>query len=363
MAKRKPARVRKKSPAKKAGRTPAKKAPTTGAAHAHPPQAVLMQALFGMMVTKSISAVAALGVPDALAGGPMYYSELADTVGANQRALHRVMRMLTGIGIFAEHRPGSYSLTPVSNLLRSDVPQNLRDMAVMITSRSHWDPWGRLDDVLRTGESGAQHAFGTDVFTWFQAVENKSEWQIFNAAMTNFSAGTSHAVAATVAFDKFKSIVDVGGGHGYLLKTILAAAPKAKGTVYDLPGVVAGAEPADRVAFVGGDFFKSVPAGGDCYMLKHIVHDWSDGQSVTILSNIARAMAANGRVFVLEIVMPDTSDAHPAKFMDVNMLAMTEGGCERTVKEYAALFSKAGLKLAKVHPTASPVSAIEARKA
>jgi hypothetical protein len=239
----------------------------------------------------------------------------------------------------------------------------MRDMAVMITARSHWDPWGRLEDVLRTGESGATHAFGTDVFTWFQAVENKGEWELFNAAMTSFSSGTSHAVVASVAFDKFKSIIDVGGGHGYLLKTILAAAPKAKGTVYDLPGVVAGAAPADRVAFVAGDFFKSVPPDGDCYVLKHIIHDWSDGQSAAILSNIARAMAAHGRVFVLETVMPDTPDAHPAKFMDVNMLAMTEGGCERTVKEYTALFSKAGLKLMKVHPTASPVSAIEAKKA
>ena len=277
MATRKPARVRvaKKSSAKKASRTLAKKTPATAAAHARPPQAALMEALFGMMVTKSLSAVAALGVPDALAGGPLYYTALADKVGANQRALHRVMRMLTGIGMFTEKRPGTYALTPVSSLLRSDVPQSMRDMAVMITARSHWDPWGRLEDVLRTGESGARHAFGTDVFTWFQAAENKSEWDIFNAAMTSFSTGTSHAVAATVAFDTFKSIIDVGGGHGYLLKTILAAAPQAKGTVYDLPGVVAGAAPADRVAFVGGDFFKSVPAGGDCYVLKHIIHDWS----------------------------------------------------------------------------------------
>jgi hypothetical protein len=349
--------------AKPVRRAAAKKPAPAAAANAHPPQAVLMEALFGMMVTKSLSAIAAIGVPDALAGGPMYYTELADAVGADQRALHRVMRMLAGIGLFSENRPGAFGLTPASNLLRSDVPQSLRDMAVMITSRSHWDPWGRLEDVLRTGKSGPMHAFGTDVFTWFQAVENKGEWEIFNAAMTSFSAGTSHAVVASVAFDGFKSIVDVGGGHGYLLKTVLAAAPKAKGTVYDLPGVVQGAQPSDRITFVGGDFFKSVPPGADCYVLKHIIHDWSDRQSVTILSNIAKAMAPNGRVFVLETVMPETPEAHPAKFMDVNMLAMTEGGCERTVKEYEALFSKAGLKVAKVHPTASPVSAIEAKKA
>jgi len=114
---------------------------------------------------------------------------------------------------------------------------------------------------------------------------------------------------------------------------------------------------------VAGDFFKGVPARGDCYVLKHIIHDWSDAQCVTILSNIARAMAANGRLFVIEAVMPESLEAHPAKFMDVNMLAMTEGGCERTEKEYASLFRKAGLELVRVHPTPSPVSVLEARKA
>jgi hypothetical protein len=321
-----------------------------------------MQALFGMMVSRSVSAVAALGVPDALSGGPLYYTDLADAVGADQRALHRVMRLLSGVGIFGERRPGTYALTPVSNLLRSDVPGSLRGLAVMITARSHWEPWGRLDDVLRTGESGAQHAFGTDVFSWFQAQENRSEWEIFNAAMTSYSMSTADAVAACVDFSMFKSIIDVGGGHGFLLKTILATVPDATGTVYDLPGVIADAPPADRIEFVAGDFFKAVPAGGDCYVLKHIIHDWSDTQCVSILSNVARALAANGRVFVVEAVLPESPDAHPAKFMDVNMLAMTEGGCERTEQEYATLFRKAGLKLVQVHPTPSPVSVVEARR-
>jgi hypothetical protein len=322
-----------------------------------------MQSLFGMMVTKSISAVAELGVPDALEGGPLYYTDLADAVGADQRALHRVMRLLSGVGLFTESRPGTYSLTPVSDLLRSDVSGSLRDLAVMITARSHWEPWGRLDDVLRTGESGPQHAFGTDVFTWFQSAENKGEWDIFNAAMTSFSLGIARAVAETVDFSGFTSIIDVGGGNGALLDTILTTAPDAKGIVYDLPGVVDGAQPLDRVTFVGGDFFARVPAGGDCYLLKHIIHDWSDEQCVAILSNIARALATKGRVFVIETVMPETPEAHPAKFMDVNMLAMTEGGCERTEKEYAALLRKAGLKLVQVHPTQSQVSVVEAKRA
>lgn len=321
-----------------------------------------MQALFGMSVSKGISAVAALRVPDALKSGPLYYTDLAKTVGADQRALHRVMRMLSGVGIFAESRPGTFSLTPVSDVLRSDVPGSMRDMAVMITARSHWEPWGKLEEVLRTGESGAQRAFGTDVFTWFQAEENKGEWKIFNAAMSSLSASESNAVVASVDFGRFKSIVDVGGGHGHLLNAILAVARHAKGIVYDLPGVIDTALPMDRITFVGGDFFANVPAGGDCYVLKHIIHDWSDEQCVPILSNIARAATAEARVLVIETLMPETPEAHPAKFMDVNMLALTEGGCERTKNEYADLFRQAGLKLVGVHPTQSQVSVIEAKK-
>jgi hypothetical protein len=322
-----------------------------------------MQSLFGMMVTKSISAVAELGVADALKGGPLYYTDLAEAVGADQRALHRVMRMLGGVGIFAEPQPGTFALTPVSDLLRSDAPGSLRGVAVLLTARSHWEPWGRLGDVLRTGESGAWHAFGTDAFTWFQAAENKTEWEIFNAAMTSLSLGTARAVVESVDFSQFESIVDVGGGHGHLLNTILAAAPDAVGAVYDLPGVVDSALPLDRIQFVGGDFFTGVPAGGDCYVMKHILHDWSDAQCVTILSNIAQALTASGRLFVVETVMPESPEAHPAKFMDVNMLALTEGGCERTGVEYAALFQKAGLKLVRIHSTQSPASVIEAKKA
>ncbi len=331
-----------------------------------PPQAQMMQALFGFMVTKCLSAVAVHNVADALKDGPLYYTDLARVTDTNQRALHRVMRMLSGVGIFAELEPGRFGLTPVSDLLRRDVPGSLRDMAVMITSRSHWLPWGRMEDTLKSGASGPQHEFGTDVFTWFQQDANHEQWAIFNAAMTSFSAGVSHAVADSFDFSKFTQIVDIGGGHGYLLKTILEKAPRAKGTLFDLPGVMEGDNSSglgNRIGRVGGSFFKEVPAGGDCYTLKHIIHDWSDDQCVTILSNVAKAMHPQGTVLVIELVMPETGGPHPAKFMDVNMLAMTEGGCERTEGEYADLFKRSGLTLVGVHPTPSPVSIVEASKA
>ena len=322
--------------------------------------------LFGYMVTRSISVVAELKVPDALKDGPRSTADLAQAVGAHEGALGRVMRTLVSTGLFAEPEPGTYALNPVSELLRSDAPASMRDMAVMITAQAHWEPWGQFIHALRTGESAAQRAFGTDVFSWFQRPENRDEWDLFNAAMTSFSSGTSLAVAESYDFSRFDKIVDIGGGHGFLLKTILSKAPGASGVLLDLPGAIEGAdlgELSERVECVGQSFFDAAPTGGDCYILKHIIHDWGDESCRTILDHVATAMAPTGRVLVVELVMPDGPEPHPAKFMDLNMLAMTEGGKERTEAEYAALFASAGLELVAVHPTQSPVSVIEARKA
>ena len=330
-----------------------------------PPEGQLMQALFGFMVTKCVSSVAELGVADALKDGPLYYTDLASRLDADQRALHRVMRTLTAVGVFTESAPGTFGLNPVSELLRSDLPTSMRDMATMITSKSHWLPWGRLTDTLRSGRSGPQHAFGTDLFSWFQHGENAEQWEIFNAAMTSFSSSTSQAVAESYDFSPFRKIVDIGGGHGYFLGTLLDKAPDAQGVVFDLPKVVSGVEGLSnkRIEMVGGDFFEGVPDGGDCYVMKHIIHDWSDEHCTKLLGNIASAMQPDARVLVVETVMPEGPEPHPAKFMDVNMLAMTEGGCERSEKDFTALFASAGLKLNAIHATPSPVSVVEAMRA
>ena len=331
-----------------------------------PPDAQFLQALFGFMVTRSVSAVGELDVADALATGPLSCAELASAVGAAERPLYRVMRLLVSIGMFSELEPGTFSLTPVSDLLRSDHPNSMRDLAVVLTSESHWLPWGRFTDTLRSGESGPQHAFGTDIFSWFQDPENQDEWQLFNAAMTSFSSATSKAVVDSYDFSAFKRIVDVGGGHGFFLKAALAEAPNARGILFDLPGVTEGLRSdslGDRIETAGGDFFEEVPPDGDCYTMKHILHDWGDDQCRTLLGNIVGVMDPAGTVVVVETVMPETMEPHPSKFMDVNMLAMTEGGTERTEKEFADLFESAGLRLKAIHATPSPVSVVEATKA
>lgn len=183
--------------------------------------------------------------------------------------------------------------------------------------------------------------------------------------MTSYSAVTSGAIAAGYDFRSFNCIVDVGGDHGALLRTVLDRAPKARGIVVDLPDVVKGVTDTlgGRIECIGSDFFERVPSGGDCYILKHIIHDWGDEHCRKLLGNVGAAMKPDGKVLVCDMVMPETSGPHPAKFNDLNMLAMTEGGCERTETEFADLFESSGLRLTRVVPTPTPVSVVEAAKA
>ena len=313
-----------------------------------------------------MTAIAELGVPDILADGPQSIDRLAEETGANREFLNRVMRTLVSGGIIDEPSPGTYAHTPVSDLLRRDHPESMRELAMIFTSRSHWEPLGRLSDAIRTGESAVSHAFGMEMWEWFQQPENRGEWDLFNASMTSFSSGTSMAVANSYDFGHYTRIVDVGGGHGFLLRTVLSKASSAKGVLCDLPEVIAGAnrdELGDRIECVGADFFKEVPEGGDCYMLKHIIHDWDDTRCRQLLANIAGAMAPDGRVLIVDMVVPDERIPHPSYFLDITMLAQTTGGRERTGQEFEDLLASAGLRLEAIHSTPSPVSVVEAGKA
>jgi len=337
----------------------------TAATETTPPER-LLQVVFGYILTRSLTTIAELGVPDALEDGPQPIDELATKVGANRDFLNRVLRTLVSCGLVHEPAPAVYAQTPVTDLLRRGHPQSMRDLAVMLTSQSHWEPVGRLPDAVRSGQSAASRAFGVELWDWFQRPENKPEWDLFNAAMTSFSSSTSMAVAGSYDFSRHRRIVDVGGGHGLLLRTVLAKAPSARGVLCDLPGVVAGASREDlgeRIECVGADFLETVPEGGDCYLLKHIIHDWDDARCRRVLANIARAMAPSGRVLIVEMVVPDERVPHPSYFLDITMLAVTSGGRERTRDEFAALLASAGLELVTIHPTPSPVSVVEARRA
>ena len=328
------------------------------------PGDVVMQMIAAPWIAQSIYVVAKLGIPDKIAAGTNSVRDLAAATGMNADALGRVLRALTVPGVLADGGDETYKLTPLGELLRSDVPGSRHGMAVMFGEEFHTRPVGALLHSVKTGQSAYSHVFGEPAFQHWQ--KNPEWFAIFNRAMTSFSMASAPALVAGYGWSRFKKLVDVGGGHGSLLASILEANPGVNGLVYDLPEVAEGARKAvpaglkGRMDAQGGDFLESVPAGADGYMMKHIVHDWSDDHCVRLFQNVRKALAPGGRLLVLEMVVPPPGQPHMSKLLDLEMLLMTEGGRERTEAEFAALFAKSGFKLEKVHQTPAGTCVIEA---
>jgi hypothetical protein len=329
------------------------------------PAAALMQLLSGSLIAQAISTAAQLRIADQLSDGPKSAAEIARTVSAHAPSLYRLMRTLAMVGVFVEHEGERFSLTPVGECLRNDAPGSQRAMAVMLGTPWRMTSLGQLPHSVRTGEGGFRKAFGTNVFDWF--AKHPEESAIFDAAMTSGSAPTAEGVSRAYDFSGFERIADIGGGHGSLLAAILRAHPGVRGVLLDVPHVASGAKKLledagvlGRCEIVGGSFFEAVPAGCDAYVMKHIIHDWDDDRCVTILDRCRLAMKPQGKVLVVDAVVPARGVPSFAKLLDLQMLAMTDGGKERTESEFAALFAKAGLKLTRVAPTPFRVSVIEA---
>lgn len=329
-----------------------------------PPEAALMQMILGSLVSQAVYVAAKLSVADLLADGPRTADELAEATGAHAPSLYRVMRALASCGVFAERADGRFELTPAAELLRSDARNSLRDSAVFMGEEWHWRVWGHTLHSVMTGGPAWEHTHGAEVFPYFAA--NPGPAAIFDRAMTSMSHAAAEAVVEAYDFSGVEKVVDVAGGHGRLLTGILRSSPETRGVLFDLPHVIKGAHSvlekegvSGRVELVTGDFFESVPEGADAYVMKHIIHDWDDERALTILKNIARAMRADGRVLLVEMVVAPGNEPHPGKILDLEML-VSPGGKERTEAEYAALFRGAGLRLARVVPTKSPFSVIEA---
>ena len=330
-----------------------------------PPEQILMQMATGKWVSKALSLVADLAIPDRLNTGPRPADELASETKVSADGLYRLLRASAAVGVLTELPDRRFENNALSNLLRSDVPGSLRGMVRWLGEDSAWQAWGRLDYSVTTGQPAFDHVLGAPVFDHFK--RHPDAGQIFNAAMVSFTVITGRAVAQAYDFSGFTNIVDVGGGHGALLAAIAAAHPRVRGIVFDRPEVVAGAAPllasqglGDRIGTAGGDFLEAVPPGADAYIMKHIIHDWDDARSMTILSNCKRAMAPGGTVLVVEQVVSDQPEAAFSKLIDLEMLVMTAGGRERTAPEFARLLDRAGLRMTRVVPTHSPVAIVEA---
>ncbi len=266
------------------------------------------------------------------------------------------------VGVLSSDGDGRFRQTPLSETLVTDAPGSLRWFAVSELGQEHYPAWGNLMHSVKTGEIAFDNFFGADVWKYFQ--QNPEDAAVFNNSMSNVTNAVNEAITSLYDFSKFGTLVDVGGGHGGLITAILNKNPELKGVLFDAAEVIEGARPkikavGDRLDTVAGDFFKSVPAGGDAYIMKWIIHDWDDEKSNTILRNCRSQMKANSKLILVDCVVPETDEPHFSKFIDLNMLVMT-GGKERTEKEFAELLGAAGFRLLRVIPTDLPTSIVEA---
>jgi hypothetical protein len=331
-----------------------------------PPQILMLQMISGFWISRAIYIVAKLGLADLMQEAPKTAGELAAASGTHAPSLFRVLRALASVGVLTQDQESRFGLTPLSETLRTDVPGSLRAFATTELGDDHYEAWGNLLHSVKTGEIAFDDHFGVPVWQYY--AEHTENGKTFNDAMTGMSMATIAAVLASFDFSSITKLADIGGGHGALLTSILKANPSMQGILFDAPAVITGARErieaeglADRCEVVAGDFIASVPGGADAHILKWIIHDWDEERALTILKNCHQAMAAGGKLILIEAVVPADNEPHFGKFIDLNMLVMT-GGRERTAEEYRTLLEAAGFKVTRIVPTESPMSVIEAER-
>jgi len=328
-----------------------------------PPPAQLFLLSEGATVCYALAAAAELGIADLLAAGSRTADDLASATATKPDSVYRLLRMLSTFGVFSEVEPGRFSRTPLGDLLATDAPGSLRAWVRMVGAKA-WSPmWAETLESVKTGEPVFRRALGVELFEYFTS--HPDEGALFDEAMTAFGASVDAAVVQAYDFTGIDTLVDVGGGHGGCLSAILRANSRLRGMLLDRPEVVGGArrtmeamELADRCEVVPVDFFDAVPAGGDAYLLKWIVHDWDHPRALALLRNCRKAMGQTGRLLLVESVVPGPDEPHPSKIMDFVMMVGL-GGRERTAPEYAELLREAGFDLRRIVPTSSPMSVVE----
>lgn len=338
-----------------------------GASQGPPPHAQLVQMATAHWVSQILYVAARLNLADHLAEQPMTAEQLAGSTTTHAPSLYRLMRTLASLDILNEDAAHRFALTELGDALRSDAPGRAHPTILTLANPGWISGFGQLLYSVQTGKPGFEKQLGMPIFEWL--AQHPEEAFMFSETMIGVHGAEPAAVAAAYDFSGSKTIVDVGGATGTLLLTILASHPQSHGVLYDLPHVVRDAPAlihargmADRVTVEAGSFFDGVPAGGDAYLLSHIIHDWPEDQCLTILGNCRRAMTPDSRLLIIEMVLPGGNAPHPGKLLDMMML-VGPGGRERTEQEYVTLLGKAGLRLARVVPTESAVSVVEARLA
>lgn len=325
------------------------------------PQEELTRLMSGYWHTQAIYVAAKLGLADLLQSGPRTADDLAAATATQPQALYRLLRALASLGIFAEDNVRRFGLTPMAACLRT-APGSARSLAIM---RGEWqyESWGRLLYSIQTGLSAFEKIHGIPLFDYL--ANNPDKGKLFDDAMTGVHGRETDAMLDVYDFSTSKTVADIGGGNGQVLAAILTKHPHLRGIFFDVAGVAdrtrANLEAAgltNRCTVTAGNFFEAVPAGADTYLLRHIIHDWDDGRSQTILRNCRKVMGKDGKLLLAEGVVPPGNEPSLSKFFDLAMMVLP-GGMERTEAEYRALFQASGFKLRRIVPTTTWISVLE----
>ncbi|MFL5800500.1 MAG: methyltransferase [Roseiflexaceae bacterium] len=309
--------------------------------------------MWGFTVSQAVYVTAKLGIVDVLRDGPQTAGEIAATVGAHEPSLRRLLQALTTVDILVDDRHERFVATPTGELLRSAHPQSVRAFAISMGGPLAWRPWVQLCAAIQTGTPAFDHVYGESFFDYLG--HQPEEAAVFDAAMTNLSSADLPAILQAYDFTGLTKIVDVGGGQGALLRGILERYPHATGVLFELLSVVADAHDlkasavAARCTFVGGDMFRFIPTGGDAYILRSILHDWSDAEALQILRNCRQAIADHGKLLVVELLLTPPNAPDFAKWLDLNMLVLLTGR-ERSEAEFRELYAAAGFRLTRIIP-------------
>jgi hypothetical protein len=317
-------------------------------------------------MSQAVCVAAELRIADLLGGGCGDVDELAQATDTHGPSLHRLLRALTSLKLCIEREDGSFALSPKGLALRTDAPDSLRSW-ILWCGKYQWPVWGNLLYSVKTGKSARKLATGTDGFGHLE--RDPQAAAVFNDAMVELTRVVAGEVVRAYDFAGRQQIVDVGDGHGALLAVVLERQPGARGMIFDLPHAIAGAKAylakqglANRCDFIAGDFFTAVPSGADAYLLKNIIHDWDDEHSALILRNCRRAMSQEGKLLLVERIMPErleASSSHRAvAWADLTML-LGSGGCQRTEAEFRCLLDSTGFVLTRVIPTSLEYSVLE----
>jgi O-methyltransferase domain/Dimerisation domain len=323
----------------------------------------LTEMIMAYRLSQLIHIAARLGIADLLKGGARSCDELASRTGVHPPALCRVLRALASNGIFAETEEGVFELTPLAAPLQTGVPGSLRGLAVMQAEELRWRAWGELLYSVKTGKSAVEHIYGMTNWEWY--AQNPDAFERFSEGMAELTRRAIPALVTAYGFSAHQRIVDVGGGRGELIAAILTQSPHLRGILVELPALIDDARTvleaagvAARCELVAGDYFESVPSGGDVYILKSIVHGMDDAKAARVLRNCREAMTSGGRLLVIQAIVPSGNAPARIKVSDILHL-VSGGGQERTEAQYRTLFDASGFSLVKIHPASSSFSILE----